>query len=78
MGVPHEPLAVSAADLVIGSSSLAGHSSGTAEDSADALRFAAMSGVCSMIETYPLGKAGDGFDRMMPGSASFRIVLIND
>ncbi|QCB97990.1 alcohol dehydrogenase [Arthrobacter sp. PAMC25564] len=78
LGVPHEPLAVSAADLVMRSSSVAGHSSGTAKDSEDALRFAALTGVRPMIETYPLEEAREGFGRMMSGSARFRVVLIND
>ncbi|OOP65037.1 alcohol dehydrogenase [Arthrobacter sp. SRS-W-1-2016] len=78
VGVPHEPLAVSAADLVMGSSSVAGHASGTAKDSEDTLHFAALTGVTPMIETYPLEKAAEGFDRMMSGLARFRVVLTND
>ncbi|WP_028266297.1 alcohol dehydrogenase catalytic domain-containing protein [Arthrobacter sp. MA-N2] len=78
VGVPHEPLSVSAAALVMGSSSVAGHASGTAKDSEDTLRFAALTGVRPMIETYPLEKAAEGFDRMMSGRARFRVVLTND
>ncbi|MFH5879253.1 alcohol dehydrogenase catalytic domain-containing protein [Arthrobacter sp. NA-172] len=75
LGVPHEPLAVSAANLVMGSSSVAGHASGTAKDSEDTLRFAALTGVRPMIETYPLANAAEGFERMMSGRARFRVVL---
>lgn len=78
LGVPHEPLSVSAADLVMGSSAVAGHASGTAKDSEDTLRFAALTGVRPMIETYPLENAAEGFDRMMSGKARFRVVLTND
>lgn len=78
LGVPHEPLAVSAANLVMGSSSVAGHASGTAKDSEDTLRFAALTGVRPMIETYPLEKAAEGFDRMMSGLSRFRVVLTNE
>jgi D-arabinose 1-dehydrogenase-like Zn-dependent alcohol dehydrogenase len=78
LGVPHEPLALSAAALVMGSSSVAGHASGTAQDSEDTLRFAALTGVRPMIETYPLEKAAEGFERMMSGRARFRVVLTND
>ena len=28
-----------------------------------------------MIETYPLEKAGEAYDRMMSGHAQFRVVL---
>ncbi|MGZ4648298.1 MAG: alcohol dehydrogenase catalytic domain-containing protein [Blastococcus sp.] len=78
LGVPHEPLAVGAVDLVLGSRSVAGPASGTAKDSEDTLRFAARTGVRPMIETYPLEKAADGFERMMSGKARFRVVLTTD
>lgn len=78
LGVPHEPLPVSAGILVGGSRSIAGHASGTAKDSEDTLRFAAMTGVRPMIETYPLDQAAEGFERMMSGRARFRVVLTND
>jgi D-arabinose 1-dehydrogenase-like Zn-dependent alcohol dehydrogenase len=29
-----------------------------------------------MIETFPLEKAADGYNRMMQGKARFRIVLV--
>ena len=69
---------MSAVDLVLGSRSVAGHASGTAKDSEDTLRFAALTGVRPMIETYPLEKAAEGFDRMMSGDARFRVVLTVD
>lgn len=78
LGVPHQPLAVGAADLVMGSRTVAGHASGTAKDSEDTLRFAARTGVRPMIETYPLEKAADGYERMMSGKARFRVVLTTE
>jgi len=78
LGVPHEPLAISAVDLVLGSRSIAGHASGTAKDSEDTLRFAARTGVRPMIETYPLDQAAEGYERMMSGKARFRVVLTTD
>src|SRR5512146_768248 len=44
-------------------------------DSEDTLRFAELSGVRPMIETYPLAKAAEGYARMMSGKAEFRVVL---
>ncbi len=41
----------------------------------DTLRFAELSGVRPMIETYPLEKAGEAYARMMSGNAQFRVVL---
>ncbi len=34
-----------------------------------------MSGVVPPIETYPLEKAADAYERMMSGKARFRVVL---
>ena len=78
LGVPQESLAVNAVDLVLGSRVVAGHASGTAMDSEDTLRFAARTGVRPMIETYPLDKAADGYERMMSGEARFRVVLTSE
>ena len=47
----------------------------SAADSEDTLRFAELTGVCPMIETYPLEKAGEAYARMMSGDAQFRVVL---
>lgn len=41
------------------------HASGTAKDSEDTLRFAALTGIRPMIETRPLEDAAAGFDRMI-------------
>ena len=41
----------------------------------DTLRFAELTGVRPMIETYPLEKAGEAYARMMSGKAQFRVVL---
>jgi D-arabinose 1-dehydrogenase-like Zn-dependent alcohol dehydrogenase len=39
------------------------------------MNFSALAGVKPMIETYPLEKAAEAFDRMMSGKARFRVVL---
>jgi D-arabinose 1-dehydrogenase-like Zn-dependent alcohol dehydrogenase len=44
-------------------------------DSKDALRFAKLTGVRPLTETYPLERASDAYDRMMSGKAQFRVVL---
>ena len=75
VGVPQQPLQVSAPDLVMASRLVAGHASGTAKDSEDTLRFAALTGVRPMVETMPLVDAEQGFERMMSGKARFRVVL---
>lgn len=61
--------------LINGSKTIQGWASGTPADSEDTLRFAELSGVRPMIETYPLEKAAEAFARMMSGKAEFRVVL---
>jgi len=70
-----EPLSISPLDLIAGRRSVQGWPSGTAMDSEDTLRFSALSGVRPMIETFPLSKVADAYDRMTTGKARFRAVL---
>lgn len=75
IGATFEPLEVSPVQLINGSRTIQGWAAGTAADSEDTLRFAELSGVRPMIETYPLEKAGEAYARMMSGNAQFRVVL---
>src|SRR5205814_9903372 len=75
IGATFDPIEVTPVQLISGSRSIQGWAAGTAADSEDTLHFAALSGVRSMIETYPLEKAGEAFARMMSGKAQFRVVL---
>ena len=54
---------------------VAGWPSGTPVDSEDTLKFSAMTGVRPMIETYPLERAAEAYERMMSGKARFRVVI---
>jgi D-arabinose 1-dehydrogenase-like Zn-dependent alcohol dehydrogenase len=75
IGVAFDPLEVTPVQLVNGSRAIQGWASGTTADEEDTLRFAELSGVRPMIETYPLEKAAEGYARMMSGKAQFRVVL---
>jgi D-arabinose 1-dehydrogenase-like Zn-dependent alcohol dehydrogenase len=75
IGVEMEPIEVTPVQLVNGSRVILGWASGTPADSEDTLRFAELSGVRPMIETYPLEKAAEAYARMMGGKAQFRVVL---
>ena len=75
VGVPEKPIEVNVLPLIMGNRSIAGWASGSGMDSEDTLNFSALSGIKPMIETYPLEKAADAFDRMMGGKARFRVVL---
>jgi D-arabinose 1-dehydrogenase-like Zn-dependent alcohol dehydrogenase len=75
IGVASDPLEVTPVQLVTGSRTIQGWASGTTADEEDTLRFAELSGVRPMIETYPLEKAAEAYARMMSGKAQFRVVL---
>jgi D-arabinose 1-dehydrogenase-like Zn-dependent alcohol dehydrogenase len=75
IGAAFEPIEVTPVQLITGSRTLQGWSSGTPADSEDTLRFAELSGVRAMIETYPLEKADEAYARMTSGEAQFRVVL---
>lgn len=75
VGVSAEPFAVTSLPLLLRRKSIVGWPSGTSIESEDALRFAAAHGFRPMIETFPLERAANGYDRMMSGKVSFRSVL---
>ena len=75
LGVPDKPFQANAIPLVMGNRSIAGWASGTGMDSEDTLNFSALANVKATIETFPLEKANEAFNRMMSGKARFRVVL---
>jgi D-arabinose 1-dehydrogenase-like Zn-dependent alcohol dehydrogenase len=75
VGADVEPIEVTPVQLIFGSHTIQGWASGTATDSEDTLRFAELTGVRPMIETYPLEKAAEAYARMLSGDAQFRVVL---
>jgi D-arabinose 1-dehydrogenase-like Zn-dependent alcohol dehydrogenase len=75
VGVPPDPIEVSPVQLFTGGRAIRGFAAGPPADSEDTLRFAALTGVRPMIETYPLEKAAEAYARMMSGKAQFRVVL---
>ena len=75
VGATFDPIEVTPIQLISGSRSIQGWSSGTPTDSEDTLRFAELTGVRPMVETYPLEKAAEAYARMMSGKAQFRVVL---
>ena len=75
IGATFEPIEVTPMQLIFGSRAIQGWAAGTPADSEDTLRFAELTGVRPMIETYPLEKAAEGYARMLSGNAQFRVVL---
>jgi D-arabinose 1-dehydrogenase-like Zn-dependent alcohol dehydrogenase len=75
IGASSDPIEVTPVQLISGSRTIQGWASGTAADSEDTLRFAELTGVRPMIETYPLDRAAEAYRRMLSGKAQFRVVL---
>ena len=75
VGASMAPVPAPAAALIGGDKSIEGHASGTSIDSEDTLRFSVLTGVRPMIETVPLERAAEAYEKMMSGDARFRMVL---
>ena len=75
IGADFAPIEVTPIQLIGGSRTIQGWASGTPTDSEDTLRFAELTGVRPMIETYPLERAAEAYERMLSGHAQFRVVL---
>lgn len=75
LGASMQPIEVPPIALIGARKSIAGWPSGTSADSEDTLDFSVMTDIRPMIETYPLARAAEAYDRMMSGKARFRVVL---
>ena len=75
VGASMEPIEVPPVALISAGRSIEGHASGTSQDSEDTLAFSALADVRPRIETMPLERAAEAYDRMMSGEARFRMVL---
>ena len=75
VGASPEPLPVDTAAMIGARHSIKAWPSGTCADSEDTMRFSVQTGVRAIIETMPLERAQEAFERMMSGAARFRMVL---
>ena len=75
IGATPDPIEVAPFQLIGQRKGIQGWPAGSSADSEDTLRFAALSGVRTMIEKFPLAKVNDAYARMMSGKAEFRVVL---
>ena len=75
VGVDFKPIEVRPIQLINGNRTIKGWSTGIPIEAEDTLRFADLTGVRPMIETYPLEKAAEAYARMLSGHAKFRVVL---
>ena len=75
IGATSDPIEVTPTQLIFGSHGIQGWAAGPPAESEDTLKFAELTGVRPMIETYPLDRAEQAYARMMSGKAQFRVVL---
>jgi D-arabinose 1-dehydrogenase-like Zn-dependent alcohol dehydrogenase len=75
IGASPDAMEVSPTALILARRSIQGWPSGTSIDSEDTLAFSALTNVRPMIETMPLERAPEAYERMMSGEARFRMVL---
>jgi len=76
IGVFPEPVRVSPMQVIIQRRRLQGWPSGTAKDSEDCLRFAALTGIRPMTETFALADGEHAMAHMVSGKVRFRAVLV--
>ena len=75
VGAAMDPIEVSTVALIGHRRSIKGWPSGIAAESQDTMEFAVLAGIRPLIETMPLERAQDAYEKMMRGDARFRMVL---
>jgi len=70
-----DPIKVPPLLLIGGRRSIAGWPSGHAADAEDTLNFSALTGSLPQVETFPLERVEEAYERMMSNKARFRVVL---
>jgi len=78
IGASMQPIEVPPLMLIQARRSISGWPSGTASDSEDTMDFSVLSGVRPVIETFPLERAAEAYERMMSGKARFRVVITTE
>jgi alcohol/geraniol dehydrogenase (NADP+) len=78
VGVPPEPMAISAFPLIAGQRSLGGSPSGAPGNVAKMLDFCARHDIAAVTEEYPMSRANEALAHMEAGKARYRVVLKND
>jgi alcohol dehydrogenase, propanol-preferring len=75
-GAPGTPLEISPLALIFGSRMVEGTLTGSSIDNEDTLAFSVLKKIKPMIETVPLEKAAEGYQRMSSNKARFRVVIV--
>jgi propanol-preferring alcohol dehydrogenase len=75
-GAGNSPIEVSPMHLLFGSRGIEGTLTGSAIDNEDTLAFSVLQRIKPIIETVPLEKAAQGYQRMLSNKARFRMVIV--
>ena len=75
-GAPATPLEISPLLLIFGSRAVEGTLTGSSIQNEDTLAFSVLQNIKPMIETVPLEKAAEGYQRMSSNKARFRVVIV--
>jgi D-arabinose 1-dehydrogenase-like Zn-dependent alcohol dehydrogenase len=75
VGATPDPIEVSPFLLIGARRGIYGWPSGSSIESEDTLAFSALANIRPMIETMPLERAAEAYERMMSGAARFRMVI---
>lgn len=75
VGASPDPIEVSPFQLIMGRRTIAGWPSGTPKEAEDTLGFSVLTAIRARIETYPLARVADAYERMIRNEARFRVVL---
>ncbi|WP_171110234.1 MULTISPECIES: alcohol dehydrogenase [Streptomyces] len=75
IGASPDPMGISPVQLIMRGRTVRGHPSGTAQDVQDTMAFSALHGIRPMVELMPLSEANAAYQKMLSGTARFRMVL---
>ncbi|THF25805.1 alcohol dehydrogenase [Pseudomonas atacamensis] len=75
LGAGKDPLPVSTGHLVVGERGVIGSITGTPFESEKTLDFSVLTGIRPKIETMPLEKAAEAYEKMKSGNVQYRMVL---
>ncbi len=76
VGISEDAIPLAGVPLVFAGRSVVGSLTGRAVEVQDTLDFSVLTDVAPMIETLPLVRAEEAYNRMMTGKARFRMVLV--
>jgi uncharacterized zinc-type alcohol dehydrogenase-like protein len=75
VGAPEKPAPVAAFNLIMGRRSLAGSPIGGLEETQEMLDFCAEHGITSDVETIPIQKINEAYERLLKGDVKYRFVI---